>query len=391
MPEDLEMEDTFTTTKTSKIIRIFITIPWFLPAYKAGGPIQSIANLVENFNEEIEYKIFCSDTDLGGDKLQDTKFDEWTKYDSHTEVQYVSKKKMSLSLFKKQLKESSAAILFINGIYSFYFNLLPLLFGREIRKIVSIRGMLHPGALTQKALKKKCYLLFWKLTGLHHRCEFHAADENEKKYIKDTFGNKIKIHVAQNFPRRLLQQQPLHKIKGSLQMVSIALISPMKNILLILEALQNTTENIIYNIYGSVKDGAYWKMCLKEIDNMPANIIVKYHGDIEPSKVGEALRNSHVFILPSKSENFGHAIFEALSAGRPVITSYNTPWKLLQDSRAGINVTAESIMSLMNAIGLFAAMEQDEYNLWSTNATRYADDAINFEEIKKQYKEMFIG
>jgi hypothetical protein len=26
---------------------IFITIPWFLPAYKAGGPVQSVANMVE--------------------------------------------------------------------------------------------------------------------------------------------------------------------------------------------------------------------------------------------------------------------------------------------------------------------------------------------------------
>ena len=46
--------------------KIFITIPWFLPAFRAGGPIQSIANLVKEFNEDVEYFIFCGDTDLNG-------------------------------------------------------------------------------------------------------------------------------------------------------------------------------------------------------------------------------------------------------------------------------------------------------------------------------------
>lgn len=44
--------------------KTFITIPWFLPAFRAGGPVQSIANLVEECHEEVEYFIFCGDVDL---------------------------------------------------------------------------------------------------------------------------------------------------------------------------------------------------------------------------------------------------------------------------------------------------------------------------------------
>jgi glycosyltransferase involved in cell wall biosynthesis len=122
---------------------------------------------------------------------------------------------------------------------------------------------------------------------------------------------------------------------------------------------------------------------------MPVNVTVKYHGEIEPSKVQEALKDSHVFILPSKSENFGHAIYEALATGRPVITSDHTPWKSLQNSKAGINVALENNVGLSDAIILFANMTQEEYNLWSNHAERYAANAINFEDIKNQYKKMF--
>ncbi len=46
--------------------KIFIIIPWFLPAFRAGGPVQSIANLVKQYNDDVQYFIFCSDTDLNG-------------------------------------------------------------------------------------------------------------------------------------------------------------------------------------------------------------------------------------------------------------------------------------------------------------------------------------
>ncbi|MEO6328093.1 MAG: glycosyltransferase [Ginsengibacter sp.] len=313
---------------------------------------------------------------------------EWVNYNDYTQVWYASKEKQLIRILKKEIEFFKPKVLFINGIYSWYFNLVPLMFCRATRKIISVRGMLHPGALSQKAFKKKTYLLFFKLAGLHRRYAFHASDENEKKYIQDIFGDKIRVYVAKNFPKRLLQQQPLKKTRDTLELVAIALISPMKNILTVLLALQHATENIVYNIYGSVKDEPYWKTCLEKIKLMPLNVVVKYHGHVEPSKVEEVLMYSHVFILPSKSENFGHAIFEALSAGKPVITSNNTPWKNLAHSKAGINVDNDSV-SLQNAISLFAAMEYEEYSLWSKNAGIYATNAIRFEEIKKQYKSMF--
>jgi hypothetical protein len=57
--------------------KIFITIPWFLPAFRAGGPIQSVANLVKEFREGVEYFIFCGDTDLNSSGLDNVETDEW--------------------------------------------------------------------------------------------------------------------------------------------------------------------------------------------------------------------------------------------------------------------------------------------------------------------------
>lgn len=314
---------------------------------------------------------------------------EWTYYNDITSVWYASKNRRSSKIIKHEIESCKPDIIFVNGMYSWYFNLVPLLFCRSFKKIISVRGMLHPGALAQRAVKKKCYLFFWKYTGLYRRYWFHASDETEKKYIRLVFGNKTKIYIARNFPRHFVSR-PIQKNKGSLRLISVALVSPVKNILLVLQALHNTAESITYDIYGSVKDEAYWQKCLKKTDVLHGNITVTYHGNLNPSKVEEALSASHVFILPSKSENFGHAIFESLSAGRPVITSCNTPWQLLQDAKAGINVDAENAAPITSAINFFTGMEQDEYNVWSISAAGYAAKALRVADIKEQYKKMFI-
>ena len=51
-------------------LSIFICIPWFHPAFRAGGPVQSIANMVHEMNRDIDFYIFCANTDLNNTTLK---------------------------------------------------------------------------------------------------------------------------------------------------------------------------------------------------------------------------------------------------------------------------------------------------------------------------------
>ncbi len=103
------------------------------------------------------------------------------------------------------------------------------------------------------------------------------------------------------------------------------------------------------------------------------------------------LEEAHVFIQPSKSENFGHALYEALSAGRPVITSYHTPWKDLIESVAGFNVSVIDTSGIENAIHFFAQMSQDDLQKWSRGALAYAEREVDVDETREEYRRMFEG
>jgi glycosyltransferase involved in cell wall biosynthesis len=363
---------------------VFITISWFLPAYKAGGPIQSIANLVENFADDIQYKIFCSNVDLDNTVLQNIEFDKWIPFSKNTDVFYASPTNVTKKL-KLECNNIAPNVLFIIGLFSLKYNIFPLLFCNAKKKILSVRGMLHAEALSQKKWKKKLFLLLFKIFGIKNKIVFHATNKEEKEFIQYQFGNKVVINIADNFPKKVKEGQPLFKQAGSLKLITIALISPMKNHLLVLQALESVTANIEYNIYGPIKDAHYWDGCLQQIKKMPSNVAVKYHGEIPPTNVQNALAENHVFIMPSKSENFAHSIAEALGMGKPIITSNGTPWNMLKENNAGENVDTKPT-AIFNAIHFFAALDNDEYLQSSLAAISYFEKKVNIQNLKQQYQ-----
>jgi glycosyltransferase involved in cell wall biosynthesis len=371
------------------LLKILITIPWFTPAFKAGGPVQSINNLVAALNEGYTFYIFCSNNDLHGLPLHITQTDSWTTYNAYTQVWYAGKADRSKNLVE-QVEKIKPDHIFVIGLFDWHFNLVPLFFCKGVKKILSARGMLHPGALGQKAGKKKLFLQLMKWLQLQKRIAFHATDATEAGYVISQFGEKSEVFQAGNFPRRVKPSQSPAKIKGDLTLVSIGIISPMKNTLPVLQALAHCKEVIRYDIYGPVKDTMYWEDCLQQIKLLPENIEVNYHKEITPAEVPGKLYSGHIFIMPSRSENFGHAIYEALHAGLPVITSHHTPWNDLEPQSAGLNV--ETVPNAISkAISFFAGMDQQQLQHWKDGAVSYAEGAVNEEELRIQYERMFGG
>lgn len=368
-------------------MKLFITYEYFLPAYKAGGPVQSLANLVTNYSNS-DIHIYCRNTDLDGTVL-DVNANQWVQFNNHTKVFYVSGN--SKTSVYDLLTEVEPDVIFINGIFSPAFNLKPMLWSGDANKVVSVRGMLHPGALTQKSLKKKIYLTAYKLLGLHKKCIFHATTQEEKQYVIDTFGSRVKVYVAPNFPNVLGKLPATKKEEGKLKLITIALISPMKNIKLVLDALANCKSEIVYDIYGPIKDAAYWQECQTAIATLPSNVKVQYHGAVTPDKIQATLADNHCMIQPSKSENFGHAIYEALAAGKPVITSHYTPWNNLEEANAGYNVDIKNVHTITDAIEKMASLDNEAYTASCNAAAQYAAKSIDVASVKKEYDAMFLS
>jgi glycosyltransferase involved in cell wall biosynthesis len=194
--------------------------------------------------------------------------------------------------------------------------------------------------------------------------------------------------IAPNIPKKPYLNVPIiTKEAGELKLVYLSLINEHKNLLLLLQLISNIKSRISLDIFGPVVDEMYWNRCKGLIEKMPEK--VHYKGVIEPSRVQEVLSQYHVFILFTKGENFGHAIYESLSVGRPVITSHFTPWKNLSNQRAGANVDFENLNETIEKMNLFVALPQHEYNLFCSSALEMATSYYSELEAEKKYVELF--
>ena len=114
--------------------KVLIMIPWFHPAFRAGGPIQSVANLVKQYPGDSKFYIFCGNTDLNGIRLNVPE-GQWVDYYDNTMVWY-AKSSSRRGQLKSILKEVQPAILFCIGLYDVNFTIYPLLYSTGAKKII---------------------------------------------------------------------------------------------------------------------------------------------------------------------------------------------------------------------------------------------------------------
>jgi len=376
-------------------LRVLIVYDYFDPAVLAGGPITSCINLVNYLHCDFDFSVFTSNRDLDGSELNVTT-DQWIDYSDGVRVLY-GKKQWGVLGFLKVIREIKPQVLYLNGIYSFVCTLIPLMSARfmlsNIRLVIAPRGMLQHNSLAVKSLKKALYLRFFRCLVSINNIRWQVTGEQEAEELLSVIpAVKPKhIKVIGNIPRNDITQKSCDPSEGVVKLVTIALIGPMKNILPVIRTLHDMEANIVYSLYGPIKDKAYWKLCLDAVNKLPGNVTFEYLGVASSKDVPEILRQHDFYIQPSRSENFGHSIFEALMAGLPVITSHNTPWNGLEEKEAGRNVMADSEKELAEAIKKAEALSQFEYKEWSRNARNLAEEYMEKSQLRDKYYELFAG
>ena len=377
--------------------KILIFIDWFLPGYKAGGPVRSMANMVEYLTDKYDFFIVTRNTDyLETEPYKNIESNCWVDFQPGVKVFYTSAEFQNRKSFRKLIKEESFDIAYINGIYSWKFSILPLIVLKKTgikNVIVASRGMLAQSAINVKADKKRFFLRAARLLGLYKGVVFHVTNEKEREDVKSALGKDIKIVIATNLPRKnLMPFNKISKSSGELKLVSLARIAPEKNTLYALEKLTELDGQsgvVSFDIYGQIYSEEYWKRCEAIISSLPENIKVSYKGTIPAEEVGTTIQKCHALFMPTRGENFGHVILESLSAARPVLISDQTPWRDLLMRKAGWDLPLQDENAWREKIRELTEMDDDEFQKWSRGARKLAEEYVNSPELLDGYGRMF--
>ena len=369
---------------------------WYAPGFKAGGPIQSCVNLVRFLSDQYRFFVVCGDRDLGDEQpYPKIPLNQWIIGPSGENIYYTDSRTLSRKRIKQIITDLNPRAVYLNSMFSVAFTLLPLsvLWQLKNRPLVVLapRGMLQSGALQLKATRKKIFLQLFRFLGWHGFIRFQATDVQELKDIGQHFPS-AQAMIAENIPNRLPgSPAPATKEPGSLNLVFISRIHPKKNLLFLLELLKDWPGrgHIKLDIYGDAGDTSYENQCKTIAEQLAPGKVIDFMGPIENKEVFPTLSAYHAFVLPTRGENFGHAIFEALEAGKPVLISDLTPWRNLEERNAGWDIPLDQKERYWKALEQLISMDQEQYNHWSANARSLAQYYVEQAGFLNKYQALF--
>lgn len=376
--------------------KVLVVCDWYEPGYKAGGPIQSCKNIAATLQYDIDFYILTSDRDLGETQsYKSIETNKWVKHKHNENVFYASPGYLKLPVLKKIIKDIAPDVVYFNSMFSKNYTIRPLFVLRSMKYagkiILAPRGMLHQGAMAKKSLKKQVFLSFFQTSGIKSKIIFHATDAQEKVDILKYFKKGTRVELLENIPNTDNDNIVRKKEKGTLKMVFISRIHPKKNLDYLLKVLANIESKgrINLDVYGTHDDTQYLEQCRVFARSLPDNISVNFFEPIPHREIFPTLHKYHLFALPTLGENFGHAIFEALSSGCPVLISDQTPWRNLETVNAGWDIPLHNKSEFKTIIEDLIAMDGEEYEAKSKGALDFASNFVKNTLLKEKYFALF--
>lgn len=360
---------------------ILTLLPHYLPGFKAGGPVRSVANLVEHLGDAFQFRVLTSDRDLGDEKPFDgIEADRWVPQGKAL-VHYTSPDRLTLRGVARILRQTPHDLLYLNSVFAAHSTIAPLVARRlgltpERPLLIAPRGEFSPGALALKRRKKDAYIRVARFGGLFRSATWHASSDFEASDIeKSTRTPAKRIMVARNLPSAHPDAATLHKSRssgGALRVIFVSRISRKKNLDFALKVLGDVSAPVVFNIFGPPEDAAYAAECVNLSRALPPHIKAQWCGAILPNEISVAMAEHDLFFLPTLGENYGHVIAESLAVGTPVLISDTTPWRGLAELGIGDDLPLADSTAFVDAIERAATLSPKASLARRERASAYA-------------------
>jgi glycosyltransferase involved in cell wall biosynthesis len=362
--------------KRKKTILCFVD--YYLPGFRSGGPVRTVANFADHLGDEFNIRIICCDRDLQDTKsYPGIKINCWNTV-GKAKVFYISEKKNKFLTIAKLLRETQHDVLYLNSVFSFNYAIIPLLvrllgFAPKISCVIGPRGEFSKNALSFRKYKKKLFMFIAKYFNLYANLHWQASSDYELIDIRREFGQVAKkVIVARDLtPNTLISEEETYKRQdGLFRIIFLSRIAPMKNLDFLLKVLARVPFPLEINIFGPKQDIQYWNYCLELIKKLPDYIKVTIGEEVPHERVLYMFSQNDLFVFPTQGEALGHIILECLSAGTPVLVSDQTSWQ--PDDLGGLEALPLNEDIWVKKIETWASLPNNKFIEYRKAAKNYA-------------------
>ena len=365
-------------------MKVLITSPGFPPAYRGGGPIRTLAAMLDSAPSWHTVYVVTHNHDMGHGEPLVKHNTEWAVRHG-ARVLYLSTGIRAVMRGLRRATATEPDVAYVNGLFAAEFS-LPLAVWARVRRdvqlVIAPRGELDPGALALKARKKSLFLSALRMTRLVRSAWWHASTETEALHIRRAMGQDAVVVVREDdhaLPRTAslpsTPAAPDEVMAGPrpLKAVFMSRVSPKKGLHIALEALSDVKSAVHLTVIGPEDDARYAARCRASAEAAPSHVRVDFDGAVPHEQIRRRLAEFDVMVLPTAGENFGHVIAEALSVGCPVMCTDTTPWTDVLRAGGGVVVPDREATSWATAVDDYAATASSEREQRRQNAARAYD------------------
>jgi glycosyltransferase involved in cell wall biosynthesis len=254
--------------------------------------------------------------------------------------------------------------------------------------VVSPRGMLSPRAVKVSKWKKRLAWALYQKYDLKSANLLHATSEAEAADLRShhlqqpiaVIPNGVELppdfssqSSTRDHSRALLFLSRLHPIKGLSDLV---------------HAWARVRPKGWRVVVAGPNEGNHRAEMQRCIDSLGLHMDFKFVGAVEGDAKWKLYHEADLFVLPSYSESFGQAIAEALVCGVPVITSWATPWQVIEEKACGWWIET-GIDSLAHQLSITCALPNQELKAMGNRGRQFVVEAFSWSRIANQFIHLF--
>jgi glycosyltransferase involved in cell wall biosynthesis len=336
-------------------MRVLHVSAYYAPAFVYGGPPRSIHGLCRALRDHgVDAQVFT--TDANGEGSLPEAVIAGGAYDG-VPVRYFARSWPSEPIGSNALTRALRAelhkfdLVHIHGLW----NRVVWSAARQARRthvpyVLSPRGMLEPGAMAHRALRKRLAWTVIERTTIEGAALLHATSEAELRTLQVLRPDAEIVCVPNG-----VDPFPARPRIGAVRPVIafIGRVHPLKRLDLLVDAfvrLRKANREAELVIAGP--DEAKLRRALAARAGSFASEIT-WLGAVDAVGKAELLARASALVLCSNSESFGLSVAEAMAAAVPVVVTRTCGWDEVQRERAGLIVEqrpeaiAEALMSVL--------------------------------------------
>lgn len=377
-------------------MKILIVAAYYWPAIEWGGPTICITQLVDELNKNNLKADVLTTNSRGNNNLPKEPFGLKKINDADVFYcraigikRYFFSTDLTIKLF--QILKNYDVVL-LQGLWTY-----PVFITSILCKLLNVPYILTPhGGLSNDSIsikknKKRIYEFFFERHSINNADFLHFSTIMEKERVPKRYSMNTSIILP-----NLVDYQPFFELRKQLSddVINISFVGrihPIKGLDILIKAfskLLKSNNNIILNIIGPDENN-YLQTLLQIIKNLGCSKNIKFLGLLDRIELLPVLSRSDIFILPSRHENFGISVLEAMAANIPVIVTRYVP--ISQEiiaNKAGIVIdySENELFQSMN----FLINNKNLRELYGINGRRIVQEKFSKNVIIENWKDLLM-